>query len=71
MDKSLYPFFITQVVLNCYPCGQKETVRDETRQKIEGLLVIKCDAGPGAYVRTSLKLNSVRTKQKKVLICIS
>ncbi len=51
MDKILYPLFINEVILECYPNIQKETVRDETGRKIKGPLIIKCDTGPGCLCK--------------------
>ncbi len=48
MDASLFPIFIENVILCCYPGLQKKTVCDPmTGHKIKGPLVIKTDNGPG------------------------
>ncbi len=47
MDKTLFPLFVNEVILKCYPYVQPETVRDADGRKIKGTLVIKTDTGPG------------------------
>ncbi len=47
MDKTLYPIFINDVILKCYPNVQKETVRDEDGRKVKGPIILKTDTGPG------------------------
>ncbi len=41
MDKSLYPFFIAEVILKCNPNIQKEIVQDKARWKSSGPLAMK------------------------------
>lgn len=48
MDTSLFPIFIQNVILPCYPYVQSETVRvPVTKRKIKGPLIIKTDTEPG------------------------
>ncbi len=52
MDNTLYPVFLNEVILKCYPNVQKETVRDKTGCKIKGPVLFKCDTGPGRLCKT-------------------
>ncbi len=62
MDSSLFPFFIENVILSCYPGLQKETVCDTmSSHKIKGLLFIKTNTGPG---RLSNKLNHIKYRKQ-------
>ena len=58
----MFPFFIENVILPCYPGLQKETVRDPTTgRKIKGPLFIKTDTGPG---RLSNELNHINYREQ-------
>ncbi len=51
MDKTLFPLFLDNVILPCYPYIQKETVCNETGRKIKGPLFLKTDTGPGCLCK--------------------
>ncbi len=48
MDKTLFPLFVKNDILPCYPNLQKETVCcPSTGHKLKGHVILKTDTGPG------------------------
>ncbi len=66
MDKTLFPLYLTQAILPCYPNVQPETVRDPvTKQNQKQPLIIKTDTGPG-----QLSKDTKHVKERKRLFGI-